>query len=479
MQRPPSRSQDLSAPCAAAKDHQLVRAGTEGNPLFLEERLSSLLGSAALVRDQDGWQLDQGVAAAMPEALERLVRSRVDRLGPAARDTLVAASVLGVEFSLPELAAVSPVEVGLPEALSELCSGGLLTEVAQQARPAYRFRHALIQEATYRGIVKAERRRLHARVAWALEEASADRLDEVAGVLGHHYAAAGETERAVHYLELAGDQAASVFANEEAISCYRSALAAIGPGRPEGEPLSSAAVELRAKLGELCGSLSRATSRPERCLQEAIGLTGPADSFQAARLHYLLGRVEITNQRYDAALAALAAAERLLGDHPEDQGPSERRLVARPPARRSRRGPFAARRPRRSGRRAGGGAADDRGPRKASPKAGLLPIPGGPGVPRATRAHRWRGTVQRPGGAGGGARRRRRVLHRLPAQQPWPLLAAQRGPGGGRGETDRRLGHRRAHRRGGPAGELPGVPQRRPACAVTTERQWPHGHPEP
>ena len=116
-------------------------AGAEGNPLFLEERLSSLFGSAALVRGQDGWHLDQAVAGAMPEALERLVRSRVDRLGPAARDTVVAASVLGAQqLSLPELDAVSPVEVGLPGALAELCSGGLLTEVPRQARSTYRFR---------------------------------------------------------------------------------------------------------------------------------------------------------------------------------------------------------------------------------------------------------------------------------------------------------------------------------------------------
>ena len=312
-------ARSLLGEAAAEAVLEAVRAGTEGNPLFLEERLSSLLATGALVRDQDGWHVDQGVASGMPEALERLVRSRVDRLGPAARDTVVAASRLGAEFSLPELAAVSPIEIGLSEALSELCSGGLLTEVAQQAPPAYRFRHALIQEATYKGIVKAERRRLHARVAWALEEASADRLDEVAGVLGHHYAAAGETERAVHYLELAGDKAASVFANEEAISSYRSALAAIGRERPGGKPLSSAAVELRAKLGELLWKSVTRNLQAREVLQEAIGLTSPADSFQAARLNYLLGRVEITNQRYDAALAALAAAERLLGDHPEDQ----------------------------------------------------------------------------------------------------------------------------------------------------------------
>ena len=100
-----------------------MRAGTEGNPLFLEERLSSLLGSAALVRDQDGWRLDRAVAGAMPEALERLVRSRVDRLGPAARDTVVAGPgardrVLPPRTRTP----VSPVEVGLPGLLTPSCA---------------------------------------------------------------------------------------------------------------------------------------------------------------------------------------------------------------------------------------------------------------------------------------------------------------------------------------------------------------------
>ena len=58
-----------------------VSEGAEGNPLFLEERLSSLLETHALVRVEDGsWRLDRRVPGELPEALERLVRSRVDRL---------------------------------------------------------------------------------------------------------------------------------------------------------------------------------------------------------------------------------------------------------------------------------------------------------------------------------------------------------------------------------------------------------------
>ena len=122
----------------------------------------------------------------------------------------------------------------LDDALAELVSGGLLVEARSQPEPLYRFRHALIREATYHGLLRSQRRQLHARAAWHLEANAAERLAEVAAVLGHHFAAAGEDDRAVHYLELAGDHADRIFANEEAIALYRQALA-IANGEHTGE----------------------------------------------------------------------------------------------------------------------------------------------------------------------------------------------------------------------------------------------------
>ncbi len=69
--------------------------GTEGNPLFLEERFSSLVETRALARYGAAWHLDRALSGEVPEALERLFRSRVDRLTVDARDAIVAASVLG------------------------------------------------------------------------------------------------------------------------------------------------------------------------------------------------------------------------------------------------------------------------------------------------------------------------------------------------------------------------------------------------
>jgi tetratricopeptide (TPR) repeat protein len=148
-------------------------------------------------------------------------------------------------------------------------------------------------------------------------------------VLGHHYAVAGETERAAHYLELAGDHAASAFANDEAIASYRYSLAVVSPdnlgrdgaGRAQfgSDTVAKAAVGLRAKLGEVLLRTGRHAEARE-AVQEALRLVNGHDRLQAARrLQALLGRVEIADHRHDAAMAAFDVADELLGEHPEDQ----------------------------------------------------------------------------------------------------------------------------------------------------------------
>ena len=89
----------------------------------------------------------------------------------------------------------------------------------------------------------------------------------MAALLGHHYAMAGEVEPAVHYLEVAGDRAASAFANDEAVASYRLALELLGA---EGE-LSTQAVELWLKLGALFWRLGR-YGEGAAALQEAAKL---------------------------------------------------------------------------------------------------------------------------------------------------------------------------------------------------------------
>jgi len=300
-----------------------VLATADGNPLFLEERLSSLLETRTLVREQGAWRLRRTDGPEVPQVLERLVRSRVDRLGPAAQEAIRAAAVLGAEFTAPLLAAVLDRQpAALAPVLGELSASDLVhPEQATADAGHYRFRHALLQEAIYLGLLRAERRDLHARAAAALAAASSDRLPEVAAVLGRHYAAAGDAEQAVRYLELAGDHATDAFANEEAIASFRAALAVTQ--RPAdadataARAMAAGAVRLRTRLANVLWRTGRREEAKDE-YRAALRLGDAVDPLLRAHLYTRLGRLELTTLDYEAATAAFDAAEALLGDHPGD-----------------------------------------------------------------------------------------------------------------------------------------------------------------
>lgn len=80
----------------------------------------------------------------IPHALERLVRSRIDRLGRDAQQVMRAASVLGSELNLSLLEALFDADQP-GRALAELCEADVLQSVSNTSEPTFRFRHALLQ----------------------------------------------------------------------------------------------------------------------------------------------------------------------------------------------------------------------------------------------------------------------------------------------------------------------------------------------
>ena len=338
-----------------------VLASADGNPLFLEERLAEMIEAGILVRVRGTWRLREPARppavqavpslmapspVALPQVLERLVRSRVDRLSPAGAEAIRAASVLGTEFDAEILAAMLPTQASsLTAVLDELCASDLVHHGPRDSvKPFFRFRHALIQEATYLALLRRERRELHGRAARALEGAYQSQLAEVATVLGRHYAIADDSDRALRYLELGGDRATDAFANDEAIASFREALAVAGraapatggrgsaDGRPAGRGVSAAAgdnpagemvtgemmtaaVRLQAKLANVLWRTAR-RDEARTAFLAALGLAAagpsPLDRVLRAHLYIRLGRLELTEPRYEEAAAALDAAEALL-----------------------------------------------------------------------------------------------------------------------------------------------------------------------
>ena len=114
--------------------------------------------------------------------------------------------------------------MNLPSRLSSLESAGLVKLAALQPEVEYLFRHALIQDAAYVSLVKADRRALHRAVAETLERLYPQRREALAPRLAQHFLEANEDRRACEYFTLAGDVAARVYANAEAAAHYAEAL---------------------------------------------------------------------------------------------------------------------------------------------------------------------------------------------------------------------------------------------------------------
>lgn len=224
----------------------LIVRKAEGNPFFLEELVRSLIDARLLQPTDGGWR-----AAAMPERIEvpdtveGVIKARIDRLPAAPRQVLQAASVIGRIFSLPVLQAVTSLDGALEGMLSELQRLDLVLERRRIPVREYGFRHALVQEVAYHGLLDSVRREMHLAAARALEAQHGEAADEVAGLLGYHFGEAGEVDKAVRYLTLAGDRARAAFAHEEALAHYRRLLE-LQQGR--GEVAGAFATRLKMAL---------------------------------------------------------------------------------------------------------------------------------------------------------------------------------------------------------------------------------------
>ncbi len=210
----------------------------EGNPFFAEEIVRSLLESDLVVRDAQGarWVKGPGVTAIeIPENVQSLLASRVDRLADNVRRTLQLAAVIGRTFYRRVLQAISGASDQLGEHLQVLEAADFIYEAARLPEWEYIFRHALTQEAVYETLLLKHRREFHRRAGEALEELFPRRLEELAPLLVHHFDEARQWERAFHYHSMAGHAAYGLNAYQDAEKHYRRAVTLHRLGRGVGE----------------------------------------------------------------------------------------------------------------------------------------------------------------------------------------------------------------------------------------------------
>lgn len=286
----------LSATRLSERVVEVIQKRAQGNPFFSEELAHGLREAGVLVvRDGEasaapGVDLD---AVVLPESIEGVITSRIDRLSPDEQLALKVASVIGREFDLRLLRDVHPVPEArdaLPEILAALEQREIVSIDASAPDVAYSFRHAIVVDAVYGLMLFAQRRQLHRAVAESYERAGAQPGALPAyGLLAHHWVRSGDEPRALEYLEKAGGQALRSGAYTEATSLLTDALEIYErsfPTRGRTPEQRVRAGRLHRLLGEArygLGRLDEASEHLERSL-ESFGGGAPWSAGVPARI---------------------------------------------------------------------------------------------------------------------------------------------------------------------------------------------------
>ena len=256
---------------------------TEGNPLFLEESVRSLVETRTLIGGRGAYRLARDATAAqVPTTVQAILAARIDRLSLDDKRLLQAAAVIGKDVPFALLLAVADLgEEDLRRGLAHLQAAEFLYEARLFPDLEYTFKHSLTHEVTYGGLLQERRRDLHARLVDAIETLHRDRLGEQIERLAHHALRGEVWDKAVPYLRQAGLKAAARSALPEARSWFEQALEVL-ESLPETRSTLEHGFEIRLELRPMLGQLGEYPRVLKRLLEaESIAATLNDDARQA------------------------------------------------------------------------------------------------------------------------------------------------------------------------------------------------------
>ncbi|MBS3783881.1 MAG: AAA family ATPase, partial [Anaerolineae bacterium] len=307
---------------------------TRGHPLFTIELLRGLQQRGDLAQDTEGrWVAGPTLDwETLPGRVEAVIAGRVGRLDEPLRAALRVASVEGERFTAEVVAQVQGTdEQEMLRCLSRqldrrhrLVQAESIQRIDGRTVSRYRFRHILFQRYLYDTLDEVERVHLHERVGMALEGlyGAEEEVEEVAVQLALHFRKAQLADKAIHYLQQAGDKAVQVSAYPEAISHLTLALDLLeslsdSPERAERELALQVSLSMARMGGIPSPEWARAVTRA-RELSHQMGKTsqfcrvlGEMSILHYVRAEYLQARelaeeaLRVAQQADDPLLVAL------------------------------------------------------------------------------------------------------------------------------------------------------------------------------
>jgi predicted ATPase/class 3 adenylate cyclase len=232
----------------------LVLTQAQGNPFFTQELVNTLRETNSIYHHPEGdWRLAEPlvntlrdanmlannaegrwtlipnaqlsvVNLGIPDSVQGVVLSRLDRLPEMQKGTLKVASIIGRVFEFEILIGAHPGRPNNPELLDQLEALETREFTRTEAPPphlTYIFRHNITAEVTYETLLEAQQRDLHRGVGEALERAQPEAVERLA----YHFSRAQIREKALLYLDKSARKAQADYANETALNYYTQALA--------------------------------------------------------------------------------------------------------------------------------------------------------------------------------------------------------------------------------------------------------------
>ena len=195
-----------------------------GNPLFIEEIVRGIEERRLSVdKDRSGNYSEMFTDFQIPDTVQSIARARIDLLPVGLKEILYQASVLGRHIEINLFRRITNLkDKVLFDLLEKLQKHEFIeeVEVAPQLQRYFTFTHSLIQEIAYNSLLFKTRRSLHTKIGVAMEEMHLYKIDAKVEELAYHFKNSNDNEKAIFYLNKAGDKAQSLYAFKNAINYY-------------------------------------------------------------------------------------------------------------------------------------------------------------------------------------------------------------------------------------------------------------------
>jgi DNA-binding SARP family transcriptional activator len=183
-----------------------------GNPFIILETLRSIQAAENYSGIRDASSLP------LPKTVYSLIKNRLERLSPLARETAEYAAVIGLEFDPEIISFASQQNLSIiARAIEELKQRNFIDEFNRPpADTGWRFIHEKIRETILLDMNPFRLRFLHAHVASAMEANLETNAESQAAVLANHYELAGNATAALNYWLKAAQWARQLYSAAEA-----------------------------------------------------------------------------------------------------------------------------------------------------------------------------------------------------------------------------------------------------------------------